>query len=117
MGAIDALTRDRIPDWISGSEGVVFVDVWGPKCAPCLALGPTYEALADQFDDRGRFLKLEAPANRMACVDLGVMGMPTFLAFRNGSEVGRLSGESINQAELEAWVVGKLNDTNEQGEN
>ena len=104
MRAVDPLTRDRIPEWISGSEGMVFVDVWGPRCAPCLVLSPTYERVAEMHRDRGRFLKLEGPANRMACVDLGVMGMPTFLAFRSGVEVGRLTGD-IGHETLEQWIV------------
>ena len=110
MGAVDSLTRDRIPEWISGSKGVVFVDVWGPRCAPCLVLSPTYEGLAEKHNHLGRFLKLEAPANRMACVDLGVMGMPSFLAFRGGVEVGRLTGDSIDHRSLEQWIVAHLED-------
>jgi thioredoxin 1 len=110
MGAVDPLTRDRIPEWISGSEGIVFVDVWGPRCAPCLVLSPTYESLAEQHGHLGRFLKLEGPANRMACVDLGVMGMPSFLAFRNGVEIGRLTGDSIDHRALEQWIVEHLED-------
>lgn len=101
---MNELSRDRIDGWIRQSAAPVFVDVWGPRCQPCLRLAPAYEALSDRFGHRARFLKLEAPKNRMACVDLKVMSLPTFLHYRDGEEIGRLTGEDVTDEELTAWV-------------
>lgn len=105
---MDELTRDKIEEWILEADGPVVVDVWGPECRPCIALSPTYEELAIQFGDRGRFLKLEAPKNRMACVDLRVMGLPTFLIYANGVEQSRISGETLGAVDLQTWVTTEL---------
>jgi thioredoxin len=101
---IAALSRDRIAPELLESGQHVIVDVWGPQCQPCLALGPTYERLAAGHGDRARFLKLEAPKNRMACVDLKVHALPTFLHYAGGREVSRLTGE-VSADELETWVT------------
>ena len=99
---IQELTRDSFPELVSESDRPVLVDFWGPQCRPCLALSPTFEELADVYDDL-RFLKAVAPSNRMLCVDLRVMALPTFLCMVNGQEVSRLAGE-ISAAQLEEWV-------------
>lgn len=108
MSHLDELTRDTIEDLLLKSEGPVFVDVWGTQCQPCLALAPTYEKLAARFGTKGRFLKLEAPKNRMACVDLRVMGLPTFFVYVDGSEQARISGEAISAVDLTEWVENEL---------
>ncbi|MEW6082334.1 MAG: thioredoxin family protein [Bacillota bacterium] len=74
------------------AEGTVVVDFWGPRCAPCLALMPVVEELASQLEGKVRFLKVDSSKNRRLCVDLGVMSLPTFLAYRDGQEVERLTG-------------------------
>ena len=101
---LEALTRETIKDLVWGSTQPVFVDVWGAECKPCLLLAPAYAHLAERFISQARFLKLEAPKNRMACVDLKVMTLPTFLHFNHGEEVSRLSGEGLTDGDLTEWV-------------
>ena len=103
MSEIAGLTRATIDRLVLEAEQPVIIDVWGERCAPCLALAPKFEELATRYADLGRFLKLEAPKNRMACVDLGVIGLPTFLNYEGGREVARLTGAVDNQ-ELEDFV-------------
>lgn len=105
---MDELTRDKIDEWIFEAPGPVVVDVWGPDCKPCLALAPTYQDLAERYANEGRFLKLEAPKNRMACVDLRVMGLPTFLIYSDGVERSRISGEGLRPVDLESWLASEL---------
>jgi thioredoxin-like negative regulator of GroEL len=92
LSEIEALTRDRIGDLVLAADQPVIIDVWGPECRPCIALAPTFETLSERFADQAKFLKLEAPKNRMACVDLMVMNLPTFLWYSGGKEIERLSG-------------------------
>lgn len=106
MARIETLDRKRIAD-LSDDDGHAFVDVWGPECQPCLALAPAYEEIAAKHGAEARFFKLEAPANRMACVDLKVSSLPTFLHLRDGKEVDRLTG-SISHRTLVAWIEDAL---------
>jgi thioredoxin-like negative regulator of GroEL len=84
-------------------EGLVLVDVWGPRCAPCLALMPHVEALVERRGDRVRLVKVNAAEDLRICRELRVFGLPTYLVFRDGEEVERLSG-APSLADIEAAV-------------
>ena len=76
----------------------VLVDFWGPQCVPCLALMPKVEALTERYGDKVKITKVEAPKNRRLCLTLKVLSLPTFLFFKNGKEVDRLSGNITIQS-------------------
>jgi thioredoxin 1 len=86
------------------SEGAVLVDFWGPRCAPCLALMPAVEQLEERFAGRFRVVKVDASQNRQICRDLKVFGLPTFVLYRDGDEVRRLTGNPT-AAEIKAAVA------------
>ena len=85
----------------------VLVDFWGPRCAPCIALMPFVEKLAEQYDGQLKVVKVNAQENRRLCVQLKVMGLPTFLFFVRGQEVARKTGD-VRGDELEQWVEERL---------
>ncbi|MGH2768345.1 MAG: thioredoxin family protein [Actinomycetota bacterium] len=101
MNAIGEATRENFRDLVS--QGLVLVDVWGPQCRPCLALNPHVERVAEEHSDL-KVVKLEAPKARRLCIDLKVMGMPTFLLFREGEEVARISEPNLSPPKLRAWL-------------
>ena len=75
------------------SEGPVFVDFWGPRCQPCLAMMPTIAKLEEEAGGAVRVVKVNSPENRQVCRDLRVIGLPTYILMRDGEELERLSGE------------------------
>ncbi len=83
------------------SEVPVLVDFWGPQCAPCLALMPKVEGLAEKYGEKLKITKVEASKNRRLCLNLKVFGLPTFLFYKSGKEVERLSGNSLKIEEIE----------------
>jgi thioredoxin-like negative regulator of GroEL len=95
-------TRETFKDLVA--EGTVLVDVWGPDCRPCLALLPHVEALAEKYAGEVSVIKLEAPKARRLCMDLGIMGMPAFLLFRDGTEVARLADPALSPLRLNQWL-------------
>jgi len=70
----------------------VIIDFWGPQCVPCLSLMPSVEILAEKHKDILKFVKIEAPNNRRLCLELKVLSLPTFLFYKDGKEIDRLSG-------------------------
>ncbi len=80
--------------------GPAVLDFYSTECPPCEALAPKYEALAEQFGGRVRFLKIFRQGNRELAQKLGVTGSPTLVFYRDGTETGeRLTGE-IKRSEL-----------------
>ncbi|MGQ0519934.1 MAG: thioredoxin family protein [Actinomycetota bacterium] len=101
-GAIAEATKETFRDLVA--EGTSLVDVWGTDCQPCMALMPFIEGLAEERADQLRVVKLEAPKARRLCIELRVMGLPAFLLFRDGQEVGRINGADLNEAKVRAWL-------------
>jgi thioredoxin 1 len=85
------------------ARGRVVVDVWGPQCAPCIALMPTVEALARSRPDL-TFVKLDSSQARRLCIELRVMGLPAFLLFQDGREIARIAGQDLDAARLTQWL-------------
>lgn len=69
----------------------VVVDFWGPQCVPCMALKPRYHELEHEFGDKVKFTAVDCSCNKRVAMSFRVMGLPTFLFWKNGAEVKRLS--------------------------
>ena len=92
------INSDSFEQEVLRSSQPVLVDFWGPQCGPCLALMPKVEALTEQYGEKVKITKVEAPKNRRLCLNLKVMSLPTFLFFKDGKEVERLTGEITVQS-------------------
>jgi thioredoxin 1 len=92
---MQAVTRDSYADEVLGASHSqpVVVDFWGPRCGPCLAMMPWVETLAGEVAGSVKIVKLNSAENRRLCVDLRVLGLPTFLIYRDGQEIRRLTGD------------------------
>jgi thiol-disulfide isomerase/thioredoxin len=87
----------------------VALDFFSTECPPCEALAPKYDAVAEQFAGKVRFLKIFRQGNRDLAQKLGVTGSPTVVFFKAGREVGaRMSGEDIKRSALKAAVEALL---------
>jgi thioredoxin-like negative regulator of GroEL len=84
--------------------GNVLLDVWGPECAPCIALMPAVEELGERYAESVKLLKLNAPENRKVCRDLRVAGLPAYITLRDGVEVERLTGNGTTIQDVESAV-------------
>ena len=101
MSTVVDATKETFDELVG--SGTVLVDVWGPDCRPCIALMPHVEKMAGERADL-KVVKLEAPTARRLCMALRVMGLPAFILYRDGQELGRISGGDITAASLEAWL-------------
>lgn len=86
------------------SEKPVLVDFWGPQCGPCLALMPQIEKLEETYGDRIKIAKIDASKNRRLCLQLKVLGLPTFLFYKSGEGIGRLTGQNLKIQDIEEEV-------------
>ncbi len=87
------LNKENFEPEVIQAEGPVIVDYWGTKCEPCKALMPDVEKLAKQYRDRIKFCKLNTSENRRLAISQKVMGLPTFIVYKNGEKVKEISGE------------------------
>jgi len=97
--AVD-LNRDNYENEVLQSKLPVMVDFWGPRCQPCLALMPTVERLEKEYAGKIKVAKVNAAENRMLCAKLRVLGLPTYLFYKDGNELNRLTGGDITESDL-----------------
>ncbi len=88
--------KDTFESEVVGSATPVVVDLWGPQCGPCLALMPSVEKLAEEFEGKVKFCKLNVAENRRLVISLRVMSVPTFLFYKGGERVKTLVGDEVS---------------------
>ena len=96
------IDKDNFEQEVVGSDIPVIVDFWGPQCAPCLALMPEVEKLAAEYDGKIKIGKLNSAENRRFCMSLKIMGLPTFLFYKNGEMMTKLSGDEVSIDSIKA---------------
>lgn len=98
------VSSDTFEKEVVQSDKPVLVDFWGPQCAPCLALTPQVEDLGKKYEGKLKVTKIDASKNRRLCLNLKVLGLPTFLLYKNGKELDRLTGGDVTIKDIDQSV-------------
>ena len=86
------LNKENFDAEVLQAEGTILVDFWGTKCEPCKALIPDVERLAEQYAGKIKIAKLNTTENRRLAMAQKVMGLPTFIVYKNGEKLKEISG-------------------------
>ncbi|MCK4329729.1 thioredoxin [candidate division WOR-3 bacterium] len=71
----------------------VLVDFWAPWCMPCKIVSPIVEELANEYEGRVKFCKLNVDADGPNTARLyGIAGIPTLTIFKNGEIADKVVG-------------------------
>jgi thioredoxin-like negative regulator of GroEL len=82
---------------------VALLDFGAERCAPCRAMLPLLEALADEYRGRVAMFAIDCDAEPAVASSFAVRSMPTLVVLRDGREVGRIVGSRPR-----AFVAGVL---------
>ena len=74
------------------AEVPVLVDFWATWCGPCRMVAPVVEELAQEYEGKIRFAKLDVDQNPKTAGKYGIMSIPTLIIFKNGEPVSHVVG-------------------------
>lgn len=80
--------------------GKVVLDFYSTECPPCEALAPKFEAMAELYGEKIKFLKIFRQGNRELATELGVSSSPTLLFFENGKQILDTISGGIKKSEI-----------------
>jgi thioredoxin 2 len=86
------LDDETFPRTVQESEVPVLVDFYADWCAPCKAMAPAVDQLAQAHEGRAIVAKLNTEVARQTAAAFQIRGIPTIIVFENGRESRRQTG-------------------------
>lgn len=91
------------------TDHLVLLDLWAPWCAPCRAVAPILERLAQRHAGQLKVVKVNVDHNPATAARFDASSIPTLVLLRDGSPVGRVIGaqpEPVLRAEVQRHLPG-----------
>lgn len=85
----------------------VLVDFWAPWCRPCMMTAPILDELANEYNGKLTFAKLNVDENNKIAAQYDVMSIPNLIVFKNGKPATQVVGFKP-KAELKKTLDGAL---------
>ena len=89
---IIALDETSFETKVEKDQSPILVDFWAEWCPPCRALAPVIEELAQEYQGKVRFAKLNVDEARDTAMRFGIRSIPTLILFKDGKKINELNG-------------------------
>ena len=92
MDNLIEVTDDLFEQEVENCSIPVVVDFWATWCGPCRKLSPVIEEIAQSYEGKVKFAKINIEENLNTAKKYSVSGLPTLLIFKNKEAVERMTG-------------------------
>ena len=99
MGTFQELIKGEVP---------VLVDFHADWCAPCKIMNPILKNIKKKFGDQLKIIKINVDNNQQVSNKFQVIGIPTFILFKNSEILWKQSGV-INESSFTEIIKTKIN--------
>jgi len=104
---VKEITDANFEDEVINSPQPVVIDLWAEWCMPCRMIAPIIEELAQEYDGKVKFGKLNVDENRNIAIRYSIQAIPTLLIFKDGQLVQKFVGLR-SKADLQREIVSLL---------
>jgi thioredoxin 1 len=101
------LTDGNFDQEVSKASSLVLVDFWASWCAPCRAIAPHIEDLAQTYQGQVKVGKLNVDEQPHTASNLGIRALPTLLLFQNGKVVEQVVG-AVPKSRIDEMIKSHL---------
>ncbi|PLX85472.1 MAG: thioredoxin [Desulfuromonas sp.] len=100
---VTQFTDDSFESDVLQSSVPVLVDFWASWCAPCKAISPVVDGLAEEYEGKVKVGKLNVDENPATPGQYGVRGIPTLILFKDGKVLDQVVG-AVPKNQLEGLI-------------
>ena len=86
------INMDEFNNEVINSNEVAVIDFFATWCGPCKMLAPVFQEVANEFEGKADFYKIDIDASLDIARQFSVSTVPTVIIFRNGEPIERLVG-------------------------
>jgi len=95
---VEIVTEENYEEFLESNERVV-LDLWATWCVPCVYMDPIVESLAEKFEGKIKFGKVNVEENKKVPSKFEIQSLPSILFIENQEIKEKVTGK-MNEEEF-----------------